>query len=345
MLFIFHPFFRMFLKKYITGMVIIGIIASQFHVFADDISDTKAVLLDTIAKLVQKYETRIQELQTENSKLTQELASLRGSGATAVNTGVTNAGATPAITAASTKADIYSAVIKQANANLGTILSENSLPAYSAIGLLEFIEPNAVFLSLDDGNNPADVTAFKTKILYTFDENLSFTKVGLFELDYASQKYRTIFGNNPYTKSVRTRMENPSYKGKLFDVVANNSTGNNVVTAAKVPTTSSTGSALTIEGTLAQIKTAYSKNKNLDVLKMSENYILKNPNDIEVLKMRYRSYYFISQYDNSLTEIKKIETLQGATFEKTIACDAAVIGKIAKKSDVSTYYSAICKKK
>ena len=78
---------------------------------------------------------------------------------------------------------------------------------------------------------------------------------------------------------------------------------------------------------------------------MSEEYMIKNPNDVEVLKMRYRSYYFISKYIDALSEIKKIETIQGATFEKTIACDAAVIGKIAKKPDISTYYSTLCKKK
>ncbi len=61
--------------------------------------------------------------------------------------------------------------------------------------------------------------------------------------------------------------------------------------------------------------------------------------------MRYRSYYIIGKYEESLAEVKKIEALQGGSFEKVIACDAAVIGKIAKKKDIGDYYGVICKKK
>jgi hypothetical protein len=115
-----------------------------------------------------------------------------------------------------------------------------------------------------------------------------------------------------------------------------------------ITTTGNTTSTIVNTGvdvTFAQIKTAYDSNKLLDALKLSDQYILKNPNDIEVLRIRYRSYYMVGKYDDSLAEIKKMETLQGTVFERTIACDAAVIGKIAKKTDISTYYSTICKKK
>lgn len=233
--------------------------------------------------------------------------------------------------------------MKRANANLGTILLENHLPGYSAIGLFEFIEPNSFFISLDDGNNPAGVTAFKTKILFNFDNNLTFTKVGLFDLDYASQKYRTVFGTNPHINSIRVRMANPSYKGKLLDTTNTGNTGN---TETKAPTASSAVPVPAAgEVTVAQIKSAYDKTKLLDALKLSDIYIVKNPDDIEVLRIRYRSYYIVGKYENSLAEIKKIETIQGTAFERTIACDAAVIGKIAKKTDTSNYYSAICKNK
>lgn len=336
----------MFSRKNILGLAFAGLIALQFPVFADDISDMKATLSDTIAKLVQKYEARIVELEAENAALKSKLASLQASGNTAVVASApikTTAPAAVTITASTPKTDVYNAVIKQTNASLGTILSENNLPGYSAIGLFEFMEPNAFFISLDDGKNPAGVTAFKTKILYTFDSSLAFTKIGLFDLDYASEKYRTVFGTNPYTKATRTRVTNPNYKGKLFDVVPTvTATGS---TATPATPTTPTVNAPTTEVTLAQIKTAYDKTKLLDALKLSDVYIVKNPSDLEVLRIRYRSYYIIGKYDDSLTEIKKIETIQGSAFERTIACDAAVIGKIAKKTDVSTYYSTICKKK
>lgn len=305
----------------------------------------KAILSDTVAKLVQKYETRIHELETENSNLKKDLVTLRGTApvaTTASSTAITTVKPTNSgtlLAPSGTKADIYALVIKQSNAGLSTILSENNLSSGSVIGLFEFIEPNAVFLSIDDGNNPTGVTAFKTKILYTFDDTATFTKIGLFDLDYASQKYRTVFGSNPYTKSVRVRMENPSYKGKLFDLPKSSS--GSTISAS----TAATGSTVVSEVTLAQIKTTYEKSKLLDAIKLSDVYIVKNPNDLDVLRIRYRSYYIIGKYENSLAEIKKIETLQGSAFERTIACDAAVIGKIAKKTDISTYYSTICKKK
>jgi hypothetical protein len=336
----------MFTKKNIlTIAIIIGMTAVQMPAFADELSDIKTSLSNSVRRLMQLYELRIQELETENNALKLQIISLKGTGTVAIKKSAGGSNTSSIITPTSTKSEIYTAVIKQVNNNLSAIISENNLPAYSAIGLFEFIEPNAVFISLDDGANPAGVTAFKSKVLYTFDTNLVFTRVGLFDLDYASQKYRTLFGNNPYTKSTRIRMDNPSYKGKLLEILATSSTGSGIITDVKTPIISSTENIVPAEMTFAQIKTAYGKNKNLDVLKMSDEYIVKNPNDAEVLKMRYRSYYFISKYDNALTEIKKIETIQGASFEKTIACDAAVIGKIAKKTDISAYYSAICKKK
>lgn len=330
----------MFSKKNILALTCVWIISLQLPVFADDLSDMKALLNDTVTKLIQKYEARIQSLETENNNLKQEINTLKGATIAPVVTPlVSSTPALPVAIPATSNSGAYNSVIKQVNTNLNSILSENNLPAYSTVGLFEFMEPNAVFVSFDDGNNPAWVTAFKSKILYTFDTNMVFTKIGLFDLDYASQKYRTLFGSNPYAKSARTRVQNPLYKGKLFDTVT--STGTTVTSASITPanTTAST------EVTLAQIKTAYDKTKLLDAIKLSDVYIVKNPNDLDVLRIRYRSYYIIGKYENSLTEIKKIEGIQGPTFERTIACDAAVIGKIAKKTEVSTYYSAICKKK
>lgn len=304
-------------------------------IHADEIGDMKVAINDMVMKVIAKYETRIQSLETENTALKAELARLKWVESVApVLPAVANIPS--GITTGMTKTEIYAVVMKSINANIANILTENSLDGSGVIGLFEFIEPNAVFISIDDGKNPQEVTAFKTKILYTFDNNLSLTKVGLFDIDYVSQKYKTVFGSNPYTKSVRTRIINPLYKGKLFDITANN-TGSMVM--------STTSNIISGEVTFAQIKTAYDKNKNLDVLKLSESYIVKNPTDIEVLRMRYRSFHFISKYNEALAEIKKIEDIQWANMDKLFACDAANIGRITKKKDVTDHYSAICKKK
>ena len=301
-------------KKIIIIALAVFLLLPTAVIHADDISDMKATVGDMMSKLIAKYESRIQTLETENANLKSELTRLKN---VPGNTAITPATVTSVSTvplSGTGKTDAYSAIMKSINANLPNILSENTLDGSGVIGLFEFIEPNAVFISIDDGKNPAEVSAFKTKILYTFDNNLSLTRIGLFDLDYASQKYRTVFGTNPYTKSTRVRIQNPLYNGKLFEVTMTN-TGS-TASATNTPAT---------ETTFAQIKAAYDKKKDLDVLKLSETYILKSPSDIEVLRMRYRSYYMIGKYEDSLAEVKKIESLQGSNFDKIIACDAAVI--------------------
>gem|GEM_PF-5232999 len=201
------------------------------------------------------------------------------------------------------KSDTYTKIVNKINASLPTILADNNLSASGAVGLFEFIEPNGFFISIDDGKNPAGVTAFKTKIAFTYDANLNFTKVGVFDLDYTVERYKTVFGTNPYTKSTRIRIQNPLYKGKLFEVVPVSAP------VSSTPTTT-TSTPVTGDVTFAQIKAAYDKNKLLDVIKLSEEYMTKNPNDAEMLKLRYRSYYIVGKYDESLVEVKKIETLQ-----------------------------------
>ena len=337
----------MFHKKQIVSLVFIGLLTSISLVRADDISDAKPVLTNAVAKLIQTYEARIQALETENTALKQELTSLKGTGATIIGTGtIPTISPSNIPSAIATGTDTYSQIINKINSNLSSILTENKLPAYTAIGLFEFISPNAFFISLDDGNNPSWVTAFKTKILYKYDSALNFIKAGVFDLDYASQRYVTIFGSNPYSTVTRTRVKNSSYRGKLLEsattIPSSSSTVPNtpIITPSPITTVSNTDA----EVTFAQIKTAYSKNKLLDALKLSDQYIVQNPSSIEVLRIRYRSYYMIGKYENSLAEIKKIEALQWTAFEKTIACDAAVIGKIAKKTDISNYYGIICKK-
>lgn len=135
----------MFSRKLVVSILFIGIISLSFPVFADDISDMKGLLTDTITKLTQKYEAQILSLQTENTALKQEITSLKGTGAVLVQTVEKTSSIIPVITpekttttkrtitAAMTKTDIYNTVIAQVNENIGIILSENNLPAYTAI--------------------------------------------------------------------------------------------------------------------------------------------------------------------------------------------------------------------
>ena len=146
----------MFHKKQIVSLVFIGLLTSISLVRADDISDAKTVLTNAVAKLIQTYEARIQALETENTALKQELTSLKGTGATIIGTGtIPTISPSNIPSAIATGTDTYSQIINKINSNLSSILTENKLPAYTAIGLFEFISPNAFFISLDDGNNPS----------------------------------------------------------------------------------------------------------------------------------------------------------------------------------------------
>ena len=333
-------------RKYLSIALIIAVAGSLSMTYADDLSDAQSALNQSIATLIAKYEARIKSLEQDNASLRAQLA-LKSTSTTATIAPVTPTVTAPAIIASSGAVDlsklstsaIRTQVMNRINTLLPSILSENNLDASGAIGLFEFMDPNAVFVSIDDGKNPGTVTAFKTKILYTYDNALNLTKIGFFDLDYASERYVTKYGSNPYVKATRTRIQNPLYKGRLFDTVVTASGSTNA------SGTTSTSSTTTSDVTFAQIKAAYDKNKLLDALKLSDSYITKNPNDLNTLKIRYRSYYIIGKYDDSLAEVKKIEAVSGAAFDRTIACDAAVIAKIAKKTDVSTYYGTICKKK
>lgn len=331
------------MKQKILALSLLVFLGLPGVIHADEISDMKIRITEAITALVQKYEARIQMLEAEKEALKKELATLKSASPAVtapVNTPtVTSAPTpTPAVSiSAGAKSEVYTKVVNKINETLATILADNNLSASGTVGLFEFIEPNAFFISIDDGKNPAGVTAFKTKIAFIYDNNMNFTKVGVFDLDYTVQRYKTIYGTNPYTKSIRTRITNPLYKGKLLEESPS--------TPPATTTNTTTTTPINTDATFAQIKALYDKNKLLDVIKLSEGYMVKNPNDAEMLKLRYRSYYIIGKYEESLGEVKKIEAIQWASFEKTIACDAAVIAKISKKTDVGTYYSGICKKK
>lgn len=237
---------------------------------------------------------------------------------------------------------LFVAFINMINAQSGVIFAEQNMTETGvSIGLFEFIEPDACFISIDDGKNPDGIKPFKRKVLYRFDANLTKQAIGVFDLDYATQKYITLVGTNPYVNAVRIRIKNPNYKGKLFEdaIVTPVSTK-----ATSTGTTIVVAKTLTGEVTIRQIQNAYMVNHFAEALQLASVYIAKNPNAIDALKIKYRSLYILSRYDESLKEIANIETIQGSAFDKTIACDGKIIAKIAKKSDLVTRYTPLCAK-
>ncbi|MFZ3233445.1 MAG: hypothetical protein WA194_08205 [Patescibacteria group bacterium] len=366
----------MVLKNTLRAVSLIAVFAVPVASYAAfDSGVAKADVTDAIARLVSKYEARIAELEAENASLKAQLASGKASTGSVAVTAPAASGtlgpapldedvqtakpaatvkpATPVSTAtgASTGNAEYDALIKATNAALPSILKENGLSETSQLGLYEFVSgQKAFFVSIDDGKNPAGVTAFKTKILFTYDAKLATAVAGIFDLNYDVQRYKTTFGGNPFAAVARIRVKNPAYTGKLLEesATAPASTGSSTSTAtATTTTTTSTTTTVSADVTAKSVRAAYDKNKLADAIKLANVYLAKNPNDVDILTVRYRSLYITGKFADSLKDVASIEALQGSKFDCTIAKDAAFIAKSAKDAAAATKYSAIvtaCKK-
>lgn len=193
-------------------------------------------LSGALSRLIVIYEKRVTRLQDEINRLKIENEDLRAKAGIKTTAPSVQPVSSPTITASPSTAPLetsstvappkteqekrYDAIVSNIVSSLPEILTKNSLTATGTIGLFEFIEPKNFFISLDDGKNPAGVTAFKTKILYEFDSNLNLKLIGVFDLDYASQRYVTVKGKNPFGGVARIRIKNPGYTGKLLDEIA-----------------------------------------------------------------------------------------------------------------------------
>lgn len=304
-----------------------------------------------LEKLVKIYESRVTRLQDEVNRLRIENDSLKAkSGTATVGTGTTSTAPSVAPTAPTTPAapkteaeKKFDIIVSNIVTSFPDILKKNSITATGSIGLFEFVEPKYFFVSMDDGKNPAGVTAFKTKILFEYDANLNLKLVGLFDLDYASSKYVTVKGSNPLAGVARIRVKNPSYSGKLLEEIVapvaptTPSTGNSGSTATTPTTTTGAGSTVTTAVTLDNIRKAYDKNKLGDVVQLGTVYLQSNPNNIEVLTMRARSQYIFSKFDEALNDIEAIYKIQGQNIDCGIVNDGARAEKALKGARGSVF--------
>lgn len=353
----------MVLKKRLAAAAAIAVFSIPAVSFAAlETGALRVDINDAIQRLVNKYEARISELEAENAKLKNELAAIKGttpaatvaptvsSGSTAVKPAAETKPTATGATGASTGNADYDALIKSTNASLGSILKENGLPETAQLGLFEFVNgQKAFFVSIDDGKNPAGVTAFKTKILFAYDASLKTTVSGVFDLNYDVQRYVTVFGNNPYASATRTRVKNPAYTGKLLEETTSAPAPTGTSSASSTTTTTTSSSTTTVSGevTAKTVRAAYDKNKLADAIRLANTYLAQNPNDVEILTVRYRSLYITGKYAESLKDVAAIEAIQGSKFDCTIAKDAAFIAKSAKDTAAASKYAAIvtaCKK-
>jgi hypothetical protein len=93
---------------------------------------------------------------------------------------------------------------------------------------------------------------------------------------------------------------------------------------------------------MADIEKAYGDKRYLTAISLSNAYLQTNPPSIDILRIRYRTFFIIGKYSESLAEIAKIEAL--GKLDKAIACDAQVIATYSKNPTLVDSYTKICKK-
>ena len=99
--------------------------------------------------------------------------------------------------------------------------------------------------------------------------------------------------------------------------------------------------SLSAAPTLADVEKAYADKRYLTTISLSTAYLAVNPATVDMLRIRYRTFFIIGKYSESLAEIAKIESL--GKLEKAMACDAQVIATYSKTQSLVDKYTKICK--
>lgn len=91
------------------------------------------------------------------------------------------------------------------------------------------------------------------------------------------------------------------------------------------------------------IDTAYTAKRYLSVISLSNSWLTSNAPTLDVLRIRYRTYFIIGKYTEALAEIEKIRGI--GQLSQAVACEGYVIATYAKDTPLTDSYKAICNKK
>jgi hypothetical protein len=209
------------------------------------------------------------------------------------------------------------------------------LPSTSYIGGYEFVKEDTdshAFVDIIYDAKTATGT-YDAKILYEYNTGTYQRKlVGYFEFNRATGYYTTKSGNNIFSGVPRTFVRDPYTSTAIVPS-----------TAASI-WTSSGGTAITTPvniPTYAEISKAYNDKRYLSVISLSTAYLTANAATYDLIRMRYRTYFIIGKYNESLAEIAKIEAMGQLA---TVACDAQVIATYSTNTALISKYTSACKK-
>lgn len=226
-----------------------------------------------------------------------------------------------------------------------------SLPKDAQIGAYEFVmnaSEDSVFVNIISTGTVSGT--YDTKILYQFDTTTYKRKfIGIFDFSKKDGRYITRSGTNPHIGVARKLVKDP-YQGSApvppSTVTQQASTG--VVSPANTPSiptspVTATGSVITGTVSAVDIDKAYKEKRYLSVISLSNLYLSSNPPTLDILRIRYRTFFIIGKFSESLAEIEKIKNL--GKMERAIACDAQVIATYSKNSTLVSEYATICSKR
>ncbi len=367
------------MKKILLSLICIGCLVGQGYAVED--TSSGANLVAELNKIMSQYETQLKSLQAENNILRNEVAKagikiplsdfswaigetqkpittitgttasgkilIRRTPVTKVTTQTTVSGE---ITAALNKVEKenwarYRGFIENIIPNWTAIKSAYKLKNEWIIAGYEFVKKwNDDHVFVDIAYDGAGTGVYDVKILYQYHTGTYARKlIWLFEFNRTTKYYVTKTGTNPFAGVPRTFVAQP----KIGWTWTNASTSQTWVTTIVTPsntwaTTVTTWTASTLSTvTLSEIEKAYWEKRYLSVISLSNSYLSSNTATYDLLRIRYRTYFIIWKYSESLTEIEKINSL--GRLDKSVACDAQVIATYSKNQTLINTYTSICK--
>jgi len=322
-------------KIVLSIMLCLSFFGSVFAVDVDPIAQTK--------QLLDQYALRVSVLEKENAILREEISkagikiplsafsgivqtaqpivSSTGTVATGVTTKppVTSSGEFSTEMIAQTYGASPAGFIKRIVGEWDKVRDAYSLPKSARIGGYEFVASGAldhVFVDIIYTGSISASGMYDAKILYQFDKTTFARKlIGLFEYNPTTGYYVTKTGKNIFPGVKRTWVPDPRELNKVVTPPTTTpSTGTTVVTP---PVTNPTTPVNTV--TFAEIEAAYTAKRFLSVITLSNTWLATNAPTVEILRLRYRTYFIIAKYPEALKEIEKIKAMGQLT--SSIACE------------------------
>ncbi len=344
--------------------------------YALESASTGTVLVSELNKLITQYEWQLKSLQAENSMLRNEVSKAgikipltdfqasNDAGSTTTSSGSTSVIVSSGWTTTAVQATTQISVSGEWNAALDKVEKEQwaryrgfiqtITPNWPAIRNAYKLKENATVMGyefvkkwnddhvfVDIAYEWAGTGVYDAKILYQYNTGTFARKlIGLFEFNRTTGYYSTKTGNNPFAGVPRTFVAHPKINGVVTSSTSTTTTTSSSASGTTTTTTTTTDTASSV--TLADIEKAYGDKRYLSVISLSNTYLASNPATYDLLRIRYRTYFIIGKYTESLAEIEKINGL--GRLDKSVACDAQVIATYSKNTTLVNTYTSICKK-